>query len=63
MLYPCKNCKHRHLGCHAECKEYQAAVDAGKLRKKADAPKKWLDGMEAIRSLRIKTYLHKKKRN
>lgn len=25
MIYPCKGCKDRHTGCHAECERYKAA--------------------------------------
>ena len=26
MKFHCKNCKNRHLGCHADCADYQAVL-------------------------------------
>ena len=35
MVFPCKDCKDRHLGCHDECEKYQIIkAESDELRRK-----------------------------
>lgn len=31
-LFPCKDCKERHVGCHGECERYKADVEAARAK-------------------------------